>query len=430
MKFFFPDSQDLVDPSFDFISEERAPDRLRNRDDLYAHEVFATPPYDGLLVSKAIVDGSGTGQGKYTVAQRHRLLRLGVRDFFRLNSTPSRRRIETMGDCGAFSYVAQERPPFSVGEVIDFYESCGFDYGISVDHVILGFLAEDGLLLASEDIAPRDWVTRQELTLELAAEFRRDCRTRRVRFQPVGVAQGWSSVSYAKSVLELQKMGYRRVALGGMVPLKTVEILSVLEEVDGVRRKDVELHLLGVTRIDQVDTFARFGVTSFDTTSPLRRAFKDDKDNYHTLERAYTALRIPQVEGNPQLQRKISSGVIEQRQARLLEQRCLAAVRGFDQGKTSLRMALRLLSEYEDLFRGEAGTHSVAYQQTLEAAPWKRCPCDVCREIGVEVILFRGAERNRRRGFHNVWLLNQRLHLKRGLTHRATRPSARKHIHR
>ena len=58
MKFFFPDSQDLVDPSFDFINETRSKLRLRQRDDQYAHEVFANPPYDGMLVSMASVNGN------------------------------------------------------------------------------------------------------------------------------------------------------------------------------------------------------------------------------------------------------------------------------------------------------------------------------------------------------------------------------------
>jgi hypothetical protein len=37
MKFFFPDSQDQVDPRFDFESEEHSPFRVRQRDDRYAH---------------------------------------------------------------------------------------------------------------------------------------------------------------------------------------------------------------------------------------------------------------------------------------------------------------------------------------------------------------------------------------------------------
>src|SRR5262249_53298731 len=130
----FPDSQDLVDPSFDFYSEKRSSDRLRLRDDAYAHEVFARPVYDGLLVSKSIVDGRYGS--RYTLAQRHRLLRAGARDFFRLNN-PEIRPLQIMGDCGAFTYVREKVPPFTVDEVLDFYVDCGFDMGISVDHIIL-----------------------------------------------------------------------------------------------------------------------------------------------------------------------------------------------------------------------------------------------------------------------------------------------------
>jgi len=410
MKFFFPDSQDLVDPSFDFLTEDRAPDRRRQRDDLYAHELFRNAPYDGLLVSKAIVDGSGSAAGKYTVAQRHRLLRLGVREFFRLDERRRTSRIETMGDCGAFSYVDQEVPPFSVDDVIEFYGACGFDYGISVDHVILGFLSEEGLLLAGEDIVPSDWVSRQHLTVELASEFFRKCRALKVPFKAVGVAQGWSPESYARAVKDLQRIGYRRIALGGMVPLKTDEIVQTLETVDGIRRRDTQLHLLGVTRTEHLEIFARLGVTSFDTTSPLRRAFKDDKENYFTRENAFTALRIPQVEGNPKMQQRIRSGVIDQTRARALEQTCLAAVRDFDRGRGSLKRVLELLTQYEALFRTVSSAHRQAYERTLSQRPWQKCQCDICRELRVEVILFRGAERNRRRGFHNVWILNQRLH--------------------
>ena len=68
MKFYFPDSQDQVDPSFDFRSEQRSIHRVRQRDDKYAHEVQTPPPYSGLLISKPIVDGLPGSSGKYTVA--------------------------------------------------------------------------------------------------------------------------------------------------------------------------------------------------------------------------------------------------------------------------------------------------------------------------------------------------------------------------
>src|SRR5262245_3678702 len=192
MKFFFPDSQDFVDESFDFATEKRSSVRVRQRDDLYAHEIFSVPPYDGILVSKAVVDGIGGGSGKYSAAQRQRFLRVGVREYFRLVNRP----LATMGDCGAFTYVKETRPPYSPAEVADFYEDCGFDYGLSVDHVILSYRADLDNQLTGIDMVPEAWRSRQNITLELAEEFLKYCARRKYRFTPIGVAQGWSPASY------------------------------------------------------------------------------------------------------------------------------------------------------------------------------------------------------------------------------------------
>src|SRR3954465_9659095 len=167
MRFYFPDSQDQIDPSFDFDTEERSPFRIRQRDDLYAHEVLTPVPYSGMLVSKAIGGGVDGGAGRYSAQQRQRLYRVGIREFFRLDEALGPR-IDTMGDCGAFSYVREETPPYSVDEVIDFYEECGFDAGLSLDHVVLGFELNPPL---SADLLPPQWVRRRELTLALADEF-------------------------------------------------------------------------------------------------------------------------------------------------------------------------------------------------------------------------------------------------------------------
>src|SRR3954447_4836730 len=164
MRFYFPDSQDQIDPSFDFDTEERSLFRIRQRDDRYAHEVLSPPPYSGMLVSKAMVDGVGGAAGRYSAQQRQRLYRVGVREFFRLNGES----IDTMGDCGAFTYVREDSPPYSVDEVIDFYEHCGVDAGISLDHVILGFDLDAGL--DGEQVEP-EWHRRRALTIELAGEF-------------------------------------------------------------------------------------------------------------------------------------------------------------------------------------------------------------------------------------------------------------------
>ncbi len=404
MKFFFPDSQDQVDPSFDFVTEQRSVFRVRQRDDRYAHEVIEPAPYDGVLVSKPIVDGLPGASGKYTVAQRNRLYREGAKRFFRLAGGDVA--LQIMGDCGAFTYAREHEPVYSVDEVIDFYEGCDFDLGISVDHVIFGYDA--ALDEASEIDVPKDWIFRQRLTVDLAEEFFAAHRSRRCRFEPLAVAHGWSPVSYADSVRQLQSVGYRRIALGGMVPLKTADILLCLKAIGQVLRRRTELHLLGVTRTAHVQQFAAYGVTSFDSTSPFRQAFKDDKDNYYALDRTYVAIRVPQVDGNTKLRTRVTSGAVDQRTARRLERACLERLRQYELDQCSAPSVVDTIASYNALF-GDPKDRSAQYLETLEARPWSECSCTVCRDIGIDVIIFRGADRNRRRGFHNLSVFAQRL---------------------
>lgn len=405
MRFFFPDSQDQVDPSFDFLTEERDPLRVRQRHDRYAHEVLTPAPYDGLLVSKAIVDGLAGAAGKYTRAQRHRLYREGARRFFRLDHAHPP--LEIMGDCGAFSYLSEEYPPYTVDEVIDFYDGCGFDYGIAVDHVIFQY---DPTAVRGDDRAA-EWSRRQDITLALADEFWKRCDARDVTFVPVGVAQGWSPASYAEAVTILQGIGYRMIALGGMVPLKTHEILACLRAIDDIREPDTKLHLLGISRADDVPTFAGHGVASFDSTSPFRQAFKDDRNNYYTPERAYLALRVPQVDGNRKLKVRIRAGEISQGTAISLERTALTVLRRYDAERADIEEVLDALSAYSAVWDGTANRTDL-YRQTLRDRPWRVCDCHLCTKHGIEVIIFRGSERNKRRGFHNLYVFRRKLPVK------------------
>ena len=401
MKFFFPDSHDFVDGSFDFHNETHSDDRVRQQHDLYPHEILAQAPYDGMLVSKAVVDGVGSVSGKYSIAQRQRLLRVGVREFFRLAGTP----LVTMGDCGAFTYVRESVPPYTPAEVIEFYLQCGFDFGLSVDHVILGF--QSGRDRIACDV-PDEWKSRQELTIDLAATFLKLCESEGVPFMPVGVAQGWSPASYTRAVQALQQQGFRYIAFGGMVPLKTPEILDCLSAADKVRRPGTQFHLLGTSRCDHVEAFERFGVASFDSTAPLRRAFKDDKHNYYTEKRTYAAVRVPQVEGNTEFRKQILAGRVDQTAARLHEKRCLRLLAAYDREEVALDEVVEALECYEQIFTGRV-VRSALNKETLMARPWNKCTCAICKEIGIQVVIFRGAERNRRRGFHNLYVFSNQL---------------------
>lgn len=44
------------------------------------------------------------------------------------------------------------------------------------------------------------------------------------------------------------------------------------------------------------------------------------------------------------------------------------------------------------------------YKRVLEDKPWNSCECPTCKDVGIEVIIFRGNNRNRRRGFHNTYV--------------------------
>lgn len=212
-----------------------------------------------------------------------------------------------------------------------------------------------------------------------------------------------------RSVKELQRIGYRRIALGGMVPLKTNDVLACLKAVSKVRRQQTQLHLLGITRCDHIEEFAAFGVTSFDSTSPFRQSFKDDTDNYYVLDRNYTALRVPQVDGNPKLRGRIRAGQVLQDRAIKLERDCLNALHRYDDGEIKVPTVLRALRAYDELCDDTRKDRSNAYRETLENQPWKTCGCGICKEAGIDIAIFRGSERNKRRGFHNLYVFSQRL---------------------
>ena len=121
-------------------------------------------------------------------------------------------------------------------------------------------------------------------------------------------------------------------------------------------------------------------MTSFDSTSAFRQAFKDDKDNYHTVDRTYTAIRVPQVDGYPRLKAQILAGQIDQDSAIDRERACLRAMQEYDTGdKTPPRLLTRCsattrYSAFDD--------YADAYRKVLDDAPWRDCPCKICAKVG------------------------------------------------
>ena len=403
MRFFYPDSLDLVDPDYDLQAEQHPPHRVRQRTDMYAHELLDRAPYDGLLVSKSIVSAS-RGRGRYSEPQRQRFLRTGAHRFFRTGARTAsgEKPLLMMGDCGAYAYADETEPPHTVDEVLDFYEHGRFDWVLSVDHVIPSFATEK-----TSKKKLRAWQKRQELTLNLAEHFLKEHQARGHSSLPMGVAQGWSVASYVRAASTLEQMGYGYIALGGLAPLSTANVMAVVEAVGQATQSETCMHLLGVARPDRFAFFRRCGVASFDSTMPLRQAFMDDRHNYHTSDGAYLAIRVPQVVGNRQLQRKIRRGHASADRALRLEKVALNTLEAFDAGEATVDDVIEAVGIYETFFNGR--DQSDDYRRLLEDRPWERCSCAICQRSGIHVAILRGRERNKRRGFHNMHVLFQKL---------------------
>ena len=421
MRFIFADSLNTVDPGYDFVADRNGVGRTVHRDDEYPHEFLDQAPYDGILVSRGIV-GDARHPGKYSEAQLMRFRREGARQFLRY---PVERFPDSllMGDCGAFTYRNLPEPPYGAADTAEFYADGGFTHGCSPDHLIFDF-DDEGVTRTLKEV-PADVRRRYEITLQNAAEFKKASKGLGSGFTPMGVIQGWSSESMAQAAQSLVKMGYDYLAIGGTVPLKIAQIRRVLHALRDSLPTRIRLHLLGFGKIEELAALEEYGVTSFDTTSPLLRAFKDSRKNYWVRTSKgelsyYTAIRIPQATENNKLKHKALEGTLNQENARRLEDAALSGVRAYAAGSASLDQGLDAVMDYWAVLNWDeeaspsrradtAARQRKAYALTLSDRPWERCNCRVCRESGVEAVIFRTSNRNKRRGIHNLHVFHTHL---------------------
>jgi hypothetical protein len=423
MKFLYSDTQDYVDPGYDFLNDRSSPGRERYWSDVYAHEFMHPAPYDGLLVSMSAVrqaTGVASSKVRYSTREEQRLLRDGARRFLRYGG-PRFKDAMLMGDCGAFAYVEHPVPAYSPEEVVEFYTEAGFTHGVSPDHIIF----DCDLNNPPEKAVDPAVRQRFAITLANAEAFLGLVQREGMPFEPLGPVQGWSPQSMAEAAHRLERMGYRYLAIGGLVPLKGDAIKTVLTAIRERIKPETKIHLLGFAKADSIREFTDFGITSFDSTSPLIRAFKDEKANYYAEGSDgklayYTAIRIPQAIENTRLMQGIKRGAFSAEDLHMRERRALDEVRAFDRGASSVAATLDAVMDYHQfLVRGDGngavhqdkGLDKTAalIQRTLEHRPWKECGCEVCRSIGVDVIIFRSSNRNKRRGFHNLGVYHRHL---------------------
>jgi hypothetical protein len=421
LKFVFADSLDFVDPGYDFVADRNARGRTVHRDDQFPHEFLEEAPYDGILVSRGIVGDAGV-PGKYTEAQGMRFRREGARKFLRYpeDKFPGSMLI---GDCGAFTYREMKEPPYRADDTVEFYGDAGFTHGCSPDHLIFDF--DDRESERTRDEVPRAILDRYEVTLQNATEYFAAAKRLGPHFTPLGVIQGWSAQSMATAAAELSKIGYGYLALGGTVPLKIDQLVRALAAIRSALAPHTRLHVLGFGKIESLAEIERFGVASFDTTSPLLRAFKDARKNYWARSPSggltyYTAIRVPQAIENNRLKHKALEGGLNQEEAKRLEEAALTELRRFARREADLETTLAAILAYwvklnwndeksPALQKAALVRQRDAYAQTLGDRPWEQCDCRVCRESGIEALIFRSSNRNKRRGIHNLHVFHNHL---------------------
>ncbi len=383
LRYYIPEWDDLVDPDYDFLKDVHSGHSSDWSNEVYAHQLLDAPANDGILVSRVVAEKSKNKKARINAYGVHRYVRV-PQDF------------PIMGDCGAFGYITEKEPPYTTTEVLDYYTRLGFNSGVSVDHLIVSATESEKLF-------------RYELTIANAKDFIKEHSKRGLPWTPIGAVQGWDPESYAKAAKQYVTMGYKYIGLGGLVRSSTQDILRIVEEVHRVIPSDVAIHLFGLARIRALKQFSDLGVRSVDSASYLRQAWMRDSQGYLTPKGSYAALRIPEIGKSFRAKRMLAESGLAETKARKLEQQALASLRLFDSEKCSLDKCLEDLLAYDSVFGRDTQAHRISYRRTLQDSPWKSCPCPICCRSGVEVVIFRGNNRNRRRGFHNTFVFYEEL---------------------
>jgi hypothetical protein len=189
-------------------------------------------------------------------------------------------------------------------------------------------------------------------------------------------------------------------------------VRAAIQSRNRTEQENVWLHLFGILRPKIQSCFRLLGVSSFDSASYLRKAWLRSDQNYLSPggDRWYSAIRVP-ISSSKRLREAAEQKSVPAERLREMERRCLTALTNFDGTDKTHREVVEAVNEYGPLLerRGEGNHFIEKHNALLTDRPWERCRCPVCRDLGIEVVVFRGTGRNKRRGFHNTWVLYHKI---------------------
>lgn len=407
-KYFLPDWEDRLDPNFNFNNDEFSSEHRNNpyKNDIYIHQLFHKAPIDGFLVSLSIFQSKislNNNGAKYKIRNCS-----NIKEYLKI---PNNSSLNIIGDCGAFGYVAIENPPvpfYDTKNIAKLYEKLEFDMGVSVDHLAVDYIIiknkenKREKKMLSKDIKDK----RIKITLKNAEKFLDLHKKKKFNFIPIGVAQGYNLKTYKNSIKNLIEIGYEYIGIGGLVQYKTEFILDILNEIQNFLN-GTKIHLFGIARPNYSKHFERLGVASLDSASFFRRAWLRSGQNYLAPNgKWYTAIRIPQ-SSNPRIRKNANLNGFSLKKLKKLEEKAFNSLIKYENYEINLDNALKNILKYDRLLLRNSDDKNLEkkYRRTLEDRPWEFCDCDICKNIGIHVIMFRGSNRNKRRGFHNIWTI-------------------------
>ena len=391
LTYFLPDWDDLLDPRFDFDLDQFSGPRRASRGDEHCHKLMQpTTMCDGILVSLAQRQTAKGPLRKLEGTEPKALTPVDLRQFFGLRDGQ-----HLFGDCGAFSYVNEAEPAISTEQAVALYELYNFNMGASVDHIPIKTLPES------------ERQRRVETTVQNADAFIKRCKERGRIFIPVGAVQGTSPEQYARNVGRYCEMGYRHLAIGGLVPLTDAAIAEIAEAVANAadaQRERPWLHLFGIYRPKLQAKFQELGIDSFDSASYFRKAWLRSDQNYLGADgKWYAAIRV-RMTSDPRTRKRLAQAGVDIAEAEKQEQRALRLLARYEQGLAGIDETLEGVLEYDRRLQRTSDVQSMRerYRRTLEAKPWLDCDCPFCQQLGIQILIFRGGNRNKRRGAHNT----------------------------
>jgi hypothetical protein len=282
--------------------------------------------------------------------------------------------LKLFADSGAFSFIDEPTPPISVNDLIDFQIHVKADLGASLDHIIPDYDASYDYFFGGIPKPPM-FKERMDITLENGSAYLKECKAQGVRFTPIGALQGWSPESYLDCLRSFQKMGYGKVALGGIAKLRSKQILEILSALKP-HIGETQLHLFGIVRPHLLRDVGMPQITSVDGMGPFFKALRHSKGYYLDGVSRYS-LPFPEVD--------------------LLEELVSGDESVFDS----------VLEKVGALGFCEIEQAKVL-REVLKDRVWESCSCVACVEAGWRIVTYEKVY-TRLRGFHNVLAFKQAL---------------------